>query len=71
MISWFKDRRLKNDPQKQFLVYQNRSYTIEELSLNISTIQKVFSVSKINKQDKLKDKTIIAIFRKSINSDHL
>ena len=53
MISWFKDRRLKNDPQKQFLVYQNRSYTIEELSLNISTIQKVFSVSKINKQDKL------------------
>ena len=46
---------------------------IENLAKKIEslTFHKVNIYGKINKQEKLKDKTIIAIFRKAINSDHL
>ena len=46
---------------------------IENLAKKIESLifHKVNIYGKINKQEKLKDKTIIAIFRKAINSDHL
>ena len=46
---------------------------IENLGKKIESLNfhKVNIYGKINKQEKLKDKTIIAIFRKAINSDHL
>ena len=52
MITWFQNR-LKNHPNSSFIIFQNKSYSISNISGNILSIQKVFSASGIKPKDRL------------------